>query len=206
MAATALDGIRVVELGTMVSGPYCGKLLADLGAEVIKVEAPAGDPARNYGLSGALFLYNNTSKSSLCLDLDLESDPEKFRAVLSWADALIDNQPPAYLEARGLGPEELQALYPKLVYTSITPYGRWGAQSSVPGDELTLTQAGGLGNLLPSRSVDVDRAPAMLGGCQVGYHGAIVAALATAGALLGQRRGAGGCVIDVSLQESSCVW
>jgi benzylsuccinate CoA-transferase BbsF subunit len=120
---------------------------------------------------------------------------------LSWGDALIDNQPPTYLEARGLGPEELQALYPKLVYTSITPYGRWGAQSSVPGDELTLTQAGGLGNLLPSRSVDVDRAPAMLGGCQVGYHGAIVAALATAGALLGQRRGAGGCVIDVSLQE-----
>lgn len=210
MKKSALAGVRVVEYATMVSGPYCGKLLADLGADVVKVEPPGGDPARRagpfpksgpHGEQSGLFLYNNTSKRGVVLDLDDAGDREDFRALLSTADVLIDNHSPSRLHDLGLGWQALQALNPRLVYTSITPYGRTGPRAHYRGDELTLIHAGGLGNLLPTRSVDVSRAPVKMGGRAVGYHGGLVAALATLGALLGRRGSGVGELVEISLQE-----
>lgn len=210
MGQSALEGIRVVEFSTMVSGPYCGKLLADLGAEVIKIESPAGDPARCAGPfpkteqdpeKSALYLYNNTSKRGITLDLAGEKDRIAFKELLSWADVLIDNHPPHVLADAGLDWETIHRLYPALVYTSITPYGRTGPRADTPGDELTLIHAGGVANLLPSRSAHVNRAPCKIGGYQVGYHGGIAAAIATLSSVIGSRRTGKGRLVDISLQD-----
>ena len=210
MAAGPLDGIKVVEFATMVSGPYCSKMLADMGADVIKVEPPEGDPSRRCGpfpKSGphpersAMFLYNNTSKRGVTLNLDAAEGLDVFKRLLRWADVLIDNHPPSYLESLGLDWVAMCKLNTALIYTSITPYGRTGPRANVKGDELTIIHAGGLGNLMPTRSVDVDRAPVKMGGHPVGYHGGITAAFATMSALLGRMKTGCGRAIDISLQE-----
>lgn len=210
MGKKALEGIRVLEFATMVSGPYCGKLLGDLGADVVKVELPAGDPSRAAGPfpaggsdpeKSALFLYNNTSKRGLVLDLSDQSQLETFKGLLAWCDLLIDNHAPDTLAAVGLDWQALQVINPRLIYTVITPYGLSGPRKDVPGDELTLIHAGGLGNLMPIRVTDLTRAPIKMGGYPVGYHGGISAALASCAALITQKNSGQGCLIDISLQE-----
>ena len=194
----------------MVSGPYCGKLLADMGANVIKVEPPGGDPSRECGpfpKSGphpersAMFLYNNTSKRGITLNPDKPEGLNALKRLLKWADVLIDNHPPQRLESLGLTWKAMSQLNPGLIYTSITPYGRTGPQSGDKGDELTIIHAGGLGNLLPTRSVDVNRAPVKIGGYAVGYHGGITAAVVTLATLLDRMKTGRGRLIDISLQE-----
>src|SRR4030042_1452322 len=110
MAGATLNGIRVVEYTAMVAGPYCSKLLADLGADVIKVEPPEGDPARDFGPfpddkphpeKSALFLYNNTSKRGVTLNLKTAEGKELFTRLIQWADVLIDNYPPGQLASIG---------------------------------------------------------------------------------------------------------
>jgi crotonobetainyl-CoA:carnitine CoA-transferase CaiB-like acyl-CoA transferase len=207
----ALDDIRVIELGSLVAAPYCGKLLGDLGADVVKVEPPQGDPARRTSVfpgvavepeASPLFLWNNTSKRGIRCDLAAGTrDRELLADLLAGADALIEDTPHGFLESIGLGRDELARRNPSLVVTSISPYGRTGRRAAVPGGELTVTHAGGLGSLLPSRSEDVDRAPIKLGGWQVAHTVGIVAALATLGALLGRRRDGRGRHVDVSMQE-----
>jgi crotonobetainyl-CoA:carnitine CoA-transferase CaiB-like acyl-CoA transferase len=210
MKVGALNGIKVVELATMVSGPYCGKLLADLGADVIKVEPPEGDPARQCGPfpknkphleRSALFLYNNTSKRGITLNLDVPAGLGTLKDLIKWADILIDNHPPQRLESLGLTWDVMRKMNPGLVYTSITPYGRTGPRADVKGDELTIIHAGGLGNLMPVRVFDVDRAPVKMGGYAVGYHGGLTAAVATLGVILGRLKTGRGQLIDISLQE-----
>ncbi|MFP6595867.1 MAG: CoA transferase [Candidatus Hydrogenedentota bacterium] len=210
MSESALDGVKVVEFGTMISAPYCGKLLGDLGADVVKIEIPEGDPAREYGPfpndeahaeRSALYLYVNTSKRGVTLDLTVEDGLNSFRKLLRWANVLVDNHAPGVLADCGLDWEALQILNPGLVYTSITPYGRTGPRADAPGDELTLVHASGLGNLLPTRSVDTSHAPVKPGGCMIGYHGGLAAAVATLAALLAREKTGAGTLIDVSLQE-----
>ena len=186
-------GFRVIELAEGVAGPYCGKLLADLGADVIKVEPPAGDRARRaLGAdpeASPLFLYCNTSKRGIVLDLDDDGDRETFRALAGTASALIvDRPPPAGL------PETL-------LVAAVTPYGLNGPRAAAPAGELTLTHGGGLVNQMPARSRDIDRAPVTLGGHQAGYHGGLVTALAVAALLYERRRGAAGARVDVSIQD-----
>ncbi len=194
----------------MVAGPYCGKLLADLGADVVKVEPPEGDPARQAGPfppSGpdpecsAMFLYLNTSKRGIVVDLGSPAGTGVLRRLLGWADVCIDGLGVGRFEALGLDWPALSALNPRLVYTSITPYGRSGPRATVGGDELTLIHAGGLGNLLPTRSESIERAPVKMGGHPVGYHGGLAAALATLAAVIGRRLTGRGRCIDISLQE-----
>ncbi len=210
MSKSILSGVKVVEFATMVSGPYCGKLLGDLGAEVIKVESPGGDPARECGPfpetgpdkeQSALFLYVNTSKRGIVLDAEKPEGMEVLRRLIRWADVLIDNHPPRYLEGLGLSWKDVSALNPGLIYTSITPYGRTGPRANDNGDELTIIHAGGIGYLLPARSEDINRPPVKMGGYAVGYYGGLAAAVATMAALLGRRKSGRGQLIDISLQE-----
>ena len=192
-------GFRVIELAEGVAGPYCGKLLADLGADVIKVEPPAGDrarrasgddPAKTLDPEGSpLFLYCNTSKRGIVLDLDDDGDRETFAALLADAAVLIADRAP---------PVETPA---DLIVAAITPYGLKGPRAAAPAGELTLTHGGGLVNQMPARSRDIDRAPVTLGGHQAGYHGGLVAALAVAALLYERRRGGAGALVDVSIQD-----
>ncbi|MFP6584540.1 MAG: CoA transferase [Candidatus Hydrogenedentota bacterium] len=211
MSANALDGVKVLEFATMVSGPYCAKMLGDLGAEVVKVESPEGDPARQYGPfpddevdteCSALFLYTNTSKRGVALDLSDAEGLDAFKNLIRWADVLIDNHDPNVLADHGLDWDAIHAINPSLVYTCITPYGLTGPRTGTSGDELTLVQASGFGNLLPTRSFDVDRAPIKPGGNPVGFHGGLCAAVATLAALLTRDKTGVGALVDISLQEA----
>jgi crotonobetainyl-CoA:carnitine CoA-transferase CaiB-like acyl-CoA transferase len=211
VARGAFDGVHVLEYATMVSGPYCGKLLADMGADVIKIEEPPqGDPARRRGPfpndqahpeRSGLFMYLNTSKRGITLDPEQDAGRDALERLIRWADVLVDNRP-GKLDSLGLSWDALQTISPSLVLTSITPYGRTGPRSGQKGSDLTSYHAGGHGNLLPTRSEDVNRAPVKAGGYPTGYHTGLTAALATAAALVGRRLTGNGRLIDISEQEA----
>ena len=210
MSKSALDGVKVIELATLYSGPYGSKLLADLGADVIKVEPPDGDPARLEGPfpeaephpeKSAAFLYLNTSKRGITLDLINPADFETFKKLLSQADVLIDNHLPDYLIGLGLDWQTIRKINPRLIYTSITPYGYTGPRAMQDAGEMTIVHAAGLGNLLPAKTVNIDRAPVKTGGNTAQYIGGIYAALATVASLIGRKKSGQGNFIDLSLQE-----
>mgnify|MGYP000445153981 CR=1 FL=1 len=131
-----LDGIRVLDLGTEVSGPFCAKLLADYGADVIKVELPGvGDPARRMGPfagddphpeKSIPFLYINTNKRGVTLDTRNPTGRGLLEALLQTADVLVENVPPAHAEDLGLDYAGLTRNNPGLVVTSITAFGQSG--------------------------------------------------------------------------------
>jgi len=210
MKRKALNDLKVLEFAEMVAGPYCGKLLADLGAEVIKVEPPSGDPARRVGPfpedrphpeKSALFLYLNANKKGVTLDLDEEEDRRRFERLVAWADLLIDNHAPEVLEGKGLGWDHLKELNPSLIYLSITPYGRSGPRSKCKGGELTVSHGGALANLLPARSVDISLPPVKMGGYFAGYHSGIIAALTGLALFLGRDQDPTARLVDISMEE-----
>jgi CoA:oxalate CoA-transferase len=161
----ALEGIKVIEYSITISGSYCGKLLADMGADVIKIESPNGDPARFFDPfpktgphpeQSAQFLYLNTNKRGITLDLDTPGDHKTFSSLIRRADILIDDHAFNHAENIGFDWDKIHKTNPGLVYISITPYGRTGTRVNIKGDELTLIHAGGLGNLLPARSENIN--------------------------------------------------
>jgi crotonobetainyl-CoA:carnitine CoA-transferase CaiB-like acyl-CoA transferase len=142
----ALDDIRVVEYAEMMSGPMCGKMLSDMGAEVIKIEPPGrGDQSRHlppfpgdipHPEKSGTFLYLNTGKKSLTLDLSKPSGAAIFRNLISGADILIENHPPGFLASLGLDYSSLHALNPRLIVASITPFGQHGPYRDWKGSDL----------------------------------------------------------------------
>ena len=146
MAKSALDDLKVVEYAGMVSGPMCGKMFADLGAEVIKIEPPGGgDGARRHPPypgdephpeKSAFFGYLNTGKKSVTLDPATASGAEIFRRLIADADVLIENYPVGYLARIGLGYEALSALNPKLIVASLSPFGQSGPYREWKGTDL----------------------------------------------------------------------
>jgi len=122
---TPLRGIRVVELGALVAAPYCGMLLADLGADVIKVEPPEGDMARQFapfvdGGESAFFLSVNRGKRSVVVDLREERGRETVRDLIASADVVLHNYRTGVAERLGLGYDDLDEINPRLVYCAIT--------------------------------------------------------------------------------------
>jgi crotonobetainyl-CoA:carnitine CoA-transferase CaiB-like acyl-CoA transferase len=142
----ALDDLRVIEYAEMVSGPVCGKMFSDMGAEVIKIERPdGGDPARNHPPfpndephpeKSGLFLYLNTGKKSLTLDPASPGGAEIFKRLVMRADVLIENHRPGHLAAIGFPYESLHALNPRLILVSVTPFGQTGPYRDWKGSDL----------------------------------------------------------------------
>src|SRR4030042_4412143 len=174
MTDNALSHLNVIELCNMVSGPYCTKLLADFGAEVIKVEPPEiGECARRRGpflhdiptpeLSG-LFLHLNTNKLSITLDVRTATGKGILEELVKQADILLEDNPPGVMEKQGLTYEALERLNPRLVMTSITPFGQTGPYRDYKAYDLNSHHAGGEGYLLPIHSDDPDREPVKPGG------------------------------------------
>ena len=137
-----LSDIRVVELSATPSGAFCAKLLADQGADVAKVEPPAGDPARReppllQGASGdrqgSQFMAFNTNKRGVTLDASSDEGREALLGLIAGRDVLVEDFAPGYLDELGLGYETLRALNPGLIVVSITPFGQTGPYSDYKG-------------------------------------------------------------------------
>jgi len=141
--ARALDGLRVLELGHQIAAPYCTKLLADLGADVIKIERPGGDPLRSHGTASGLFRYLNANKRSALLDLKTGAGSEEARRLAAGADLVVENFRPGALEALGLGPDELRAANPRIALVRVSNFGQTGPYRDAPVTDLVLQAAGG---------------------------------------------------------------
>ena len=204
-----LAGYRILDL-TSEPGFLAGKLLADLGADVIKIEPPGGDPARQRGpfVGGTtdperslLWLALNTSKRGITLNLDAPRGRELFLQLCAGADALIESATPAgpaSLAARGLGETTLRATHPRLVVCSISPFGQSGPYSGYRASDITALAMGG--NMYPSGNPD--RAPVRCLLPVSYYHGGVEAAVGVVFALWGREATGQGQHVDVSLQES----
>ncbi|MBC9731368.1 CoA transferase [Streptomyces sp. TRM68367] len=147
---SALDGLRIADFSRVLAGPYATMLLADLGADVVKVERPGiGDdtrawhpPADRDGTS-TYFLGVNRNKRSIALDLTTEAGREQARALVAESDVLVENFRPGTMERLGLGHQELRARHPELIYCSISGFGS-GAGAAIPGYDLLVQAVGGL--------------------------------------------------------------
>ncbi len=208
MAIGALEGIRVIELGQMVSAPYCAKLFADFGADVVKVEPPRGDVARQWGPfpddqadaeKSGLFLFLNTSKRSVTLDLDTDAGRDCFRKLIVDCDALIENYLPRQMRAWGLTYESLAAINPNLVMISITPFGQNGPYSQWNAYDLNAYHLTGASSRYCGRPGE---APLEHGTFSADFFGASAAASWGLAAIYGRDTAGGGQHIDVSCAEA----
>ncbi|GAA3935680.1 CaiB/BaiF CoA-transferase family protein [Microbacterium soli] len=152
-----LAGIRVLELGQYISGPFAAKQLADLGAEVIKIEPPDGDPMRRWEGRATMspqFAAYNRGKSSMTLDLKDPDDLERLLALTESADVVLDNFRPGVTERLGIGPEALAARNPRLITCSITGFGPTGPYSARPAYDTVISAVGGMySQVVPASTV-----------------------------------------------------
>jgi crotonobetainyl-CoA:carnitine CoA-transferase CaiB-like acyl-CoA transferase len=207
----ALDGLRVVEYGGMIAAAYAAKLMADLGADVIKVEPPAGDPARRRGpfppgLEGnpeasGLFLYLNANKRGVTLDPRREDDRERLLSLLDGADVFIHNLSLDEAEAQRLDHAALGDRFPCLVYSWITPFGLSGPHARWQAENLNVVAASGWASITPGSSPYPDDPPLAAFGHQADFQAAAHAAVATMGALFARRRTGRGQLVEISAQE-----
>ena len=143
MQQSPLQDLRVLDLSRVVSGPFCTQLLADMGADVIKVEPPAGDDTRNFGppfVEGVstYFLSNNRGKRSIVLDLKREGSSLVVEDLARWAEVVVVNYRPGVAEKLGVDYGSFSAINPKLIYANISGFGLRGHEeySSLPGYDL----------------------------------------------------------------------
>jgi crotonobetainyl-CoA:carnitine CoA-transferase CaiB-like acyl-CoA transferase len=208
----ALADVKIVELGELVGAPYASKLMADMGAEVIKIERPgAGDPARTRGPfprdephpeKSGLFLYLNTNKLGVTLDIATAEGFEIFEKLIAGADILIHNVIPPEMDRVGLTYDRLRKINPKLIMTSITPWGLEGPYRNWRAEDLTIWAAGGVCVLNGGGPEYPDLPPLKTFGLQSGYQGGIHSAVATIGALFARLRDGEGQHIDAPMQEA----
>ncbi len=211
MSEQALGELRVVECGHMVSAAYATKLMADLGADVIKIEPPGdGDPARTRGPfpggtphpeRSGLFLYLNTNKRGVTLDLRQPDGQDLLRRLAGDADLLVHNFPPAQMAAHGIDVEALRAQNPRLIVTSITPFGMTGPHRDYAATDLTLWNAGGVAYLNGGGPGSDDLPPLKAFGQQAEFQGGLNAALASLAALFARLQTGVGQHVTVSIQE-----
>ncbi|GAB5456831.1 MAG: CoA transferase [Henriciella sp.] len=199
-----LAGIRVIELGQLIAGPFCGQLLGDFGAEVIKVEAPdRPDPARDWGAvkvndESVFWAIIARNKKSLTLNLRLDKGQEILKRLVSTADVLVENFRPGTLEKWGLSPEVLHQINPRLVITRVSGYGQTGPESHKPGYASVGEAKGGLRHLIGEPDRPPARAGVSLGDTMTGTF----AALGTMMALFHREKSGRGQVVDAAIYES----
>ena len=198
-----LAGIRVIELGQLLAGPFAGTLLAYFGAEVIKVEPPGGDPIRGWRKlddHGTSFWWRSLGRNKKCITLDLKSERgiNIVRQLIHGADVVIENFRPGTMEKWGLGPDAVREENPKLVYARISGYGQTGPYSAKPGYASVCEGIGGLRYVNGVPGERPVRPNLSIGDSLAGLH----AAFGIVMALLDRERGGSGQSIDVALYES----
>ncbi|KAI9495944.1 CAIB/BAIF family protein [Zychaea mexicana] len=209
VAPKPLDGIRVLELGQLIAGPFCGSILGYYGADVVKVEPPkTGDPLRKWRHvdedgESPWFRSLGRNKKSICIDLRTDQGRSLVKKLAQDVDVLIENFKPGTMEKWGLGPEDLYATNPGLIYTRISGYGQTGPYSKRPGFAAVCEGMGGFRyvNAVPGEAPV--RPNISLGDSLAGIHAALGVLLS----LIGRNKLAGtaektGQVVDVAIYES----
>jgi benzylsuccinate CoA-transferase BbsE subunit len=201
-----INNMRIVELAGEL-GAYTGKLFADLGADVIRIESMEGDPTRLEkpffkevaGIENSLrYQYLNTNKKGIVLDIASPEGKEVFLKLIKTADLLIESFPPGYLESLGLGYELLSVINPKLVHTAITPYGQFGPYKDYPFSDLTCLAMGGMLYLAGNGN----EKPVLVPDKQSFFQADLYAAYGSMVALINADMTSEGQYVDVSIQES----
>ena len=213
MAEKALAGVKVLEFASFVTGPYCVKLLADLGAEVIKIEKPGvGDDARRRGPfpndiphseRSGLFLYLNTNKLGITLNINSQTGKRIFKQLVEWADILVEDNPPKVIKELGFDYETLKTINPKLIMISITPFGQTGPYRDYKAYGLNVSHGSGSGYLTPMPESEAELGPIKGGGFFEDYCDGLSASAATLTALYWREMTGQGQHVDVSKQEAS---
>jgi formyl-CoA transferase/CoA:oxalate CoA-transferase len=208
VAPQPLAGLRVIDCSTVLAGPYCTMVLADLGADVIKVEPPEGDGTRAWGppwvgegteRTAAYFLAVNRNKRSVVLDLRTEEGATRLRRLLRDADVFVENFRAGALERLGFGDPDLTALNPRLIHASVSGYGATGPDRDKPGYDFVAQAVGGLMSITGS-----DDEPTKVGVAISDVATGLFAAVGVLAALAGARGGAEPVArVDVSLLEST---
>ncbi len=202
----ALAGVKVLDISEDIAGSFCARLLADYGAEVLKLEPPGGAALRRMGPffhddphpeKSLMFLVLNLNKKGATLNLETTTGQAIFKRLACHVDVIVESYRPGYLASLGLGYDELQALNPGLVLTSITPFGQDGPYSQYRGEEIVSYAMG----MIMSISGVQGREPLKHGGFQAQYEGGLFAAATTSMALFGREFTGQGEHIDVSITE-----
>ena len=198
-----LKGIKVIELGQLIAGPFAAKTLADFGAEVIKIESPgAGDPLRRWRLmkgdTSIWWQVQSRNKQSVALDLRQPAGQDIVRKLVADADVLIENFRPGAMEGWGLGPDDLHAINPQLVMLRISGYGQTGPYRDKPGFGVVAEAMSGLRHLTAEPGRVPVRVGVSIGDTLASLHGVIGILMA----LIERQRSGQGQVIDVALYEA----
>ena len=212
MALDLFQGLNVLDLGQGISGPFCARLFADLGARVVKIEPPGGDPSRRMGPfpggnpdeeTSGLYLALNANKLGIALDFESSTGKELLFRLAEQADLIIESYPPSFLPGIGLDYSRFQDRNPQLVMTSVTPLGQSGPWEHFGANNLLISDLGGHSREHPGPVHDPAKQPPL----QLAAHqGEFLAGLAAASAsvlALNRRRLHGkGCHVDVSGMEA----
>lgn len=203
--AKALEGTRVLDLSRMYAGPFGTMLLAELGAEVIKVESPEGDavrtlPPRTEGSEGYVFVILNRGKRSITLDLSSEVGQSICKELAKKCDVLVENFTPGTMEGFGLGYDSLKEVNPRLIYASISGFGHTGPYRSHPAFDTIIQSMGGLLSVNGHPGCP----PTKVGPGIADFLGGIYSVVSILSALQYRSREDRGQFIDISMQD--CVW
>jgi formyl-CoA transferase len=204
-----LDGVRVLDLSRVLAGPYCTMILGDLGADIVKIEAPgSGDDTRHWGPpfaeggESAYFLCVNRNKRSMTLNLKSEQGLKILRDLIRQSDILVENFKVDTLERWGLSYAALEELHPGLIYCTITGYGYTGPYRQLPGYDFIVQAQGGLMSITGPE----DGAPYKVGVAIADITAGLFACNAILAALFGHQRSGRGQRIDISLLDSQVAW
>jgi crotonobetainyl-CoA:carnitine CoA-transferase CaiB-like acyl-CoA transferase len=202
-----LQGVKVLEIGQNLAGPYASEILGMLGAEVVKIERPEGDDARGWGPPfhagiATSFHAVNRNKRSVVLDLRDKAALAWLRDFMTTQDVFIQNMRPGSLEAFGLGAEALRALNPRLIYCSLHAFGAKGPLAMRPGYEPIMQAFAGMFSVNGS----ADAPPARVGMQVLDLGTGVWAALGCLAALQSRHHTGAGCIVDTSLFETGLGW
>ncbi|MDS0859662.1 CoA transferase [Burkholderia pseudomultivorans] len=204
VSPAALKGVRVIEMGQLIAGPFAGKTLGEFGAEVVKIEPPGvGDPLRNWRLmkdgTSVWWQVQSRNKRSIALDLRSVEGQEIARKLIAEADVLIENFRPGTLESWGMGPEQLAKLNPRLIMLRVSGYGQTGPYRDLPGFGSIGEAMGGLRHLTGEPGHVPVRCGISIGDTLAALHGVIGVLTAL---YHRDANGGKGQVIDVALHEA----